>query len=332
MQVLLVRMDVLGDAVVSSAFIESLSTTIPQDSKIDVLCHYYNYPAFKFHPLISNTYVLNHKQGTKALADDYKIVLNQVNKTLYDLVLVLNGCIRTYYYASLIKSSKIIARRLVTKSFKSKVWMLKQQFSQKIIFFAEDYNQHEVIRLHKFLDFILSILKIASHYQISSIARFYPVLGFEVKVKDNNSIMINASGKKEVARYLNDSLLCSLISILSRQEYNKIAIISTPEDATRIKGVLKDIDSNVEVVLEPDLFKLGLLISEYGYFIGADGGLAHIAAGLGLKCITLFDKQDKNIWHPWSPTQVSLQSLNHNIYDISYIDILSAINKLEMSK
>jgi len=330
MRVLISRTDVLGDAVVTSAFIHSLSQVLP-NLELDILCHHHNLPAFRYHPLVKQIYTLNHHQGTKKLADNWFDVTQNINANLsgYDFILQLNGCIRSYFYISKIKARQVIVRKLITKSFRSKMLMLKYKCVDKFEFFEENVNQHEVTRLHQFLDYVLNEINIDGQYQIPDIARFYPGAQY---VRDwiSGSVLFNASGKKEVARYMNDSLLYSLIAHCKNLQVSKMGVIITTEDKERIMRIINDLDMNnqIDIIMDTDLYSLAKTIGEYETFIGVDGGLTHIAAGLGLKCITLFDKQDSQIWHPWSPTQISLQSQNKNIYDISYQEVINSLLEL----
>jgi ADP-heptose:LPS heptosyltransferase len=183
--------------------------------------------------------------------------------------------------------------------------------------------------LDAFCDFVLSSLNIQRVYSLPTIARFY--LANKISLNQvNNSIIINASGKANESRYLNDSLLFALILCLG-SKFQDLAIIVTPDDKSRVCNILKSVDpinQSINIICDKDIFAVAGEISKYQYFIGTDGGMAHIAAGLGLKSVILFDRQLTEIWHPWTPHQISLRSSRGNIYDVSYLDILQSISKL----
>lgn len=327
MRVLLSRTDLLGDAIVTSAFIETLKKTIP-NLILDVLCHEHNLPAFRYHPLVNDIYVLDHQQGTKKAASNYHEIVTKINsKCSYDLILQLNGCIRTYKYISKISSRQIIARRLITKSVSSRLWIARKKLSGKFMFFNENLKQHEVIRLHQFLDFILAHLGINALYSIPEYAKFYPEPDFSKPDFIPRSIIINASGKKDAARYINDSLLYSLLSFFQQENLSNLAVIVLPEDHQRVISILIDLslDKIVQIICIPDLYQLAKVISRYEVFISADGGLVHIAAGLGVRCVSIFNNYTESlIWYPWTTKQKTLSSERSNIYDVSYKEVLAA--------
>lgn len=329
MRILISRTDVLGDAVVTSAFIESLASSI-DNVKIDVLCNQQNYPAFKYNPFLNKIYILDHQQGTKKLADNYKQLISEINSSAsYDYILQLNGCIRAYQYISLLTSRQIYARKLITSSFKANLWMLRTKLTGKFVFYKENTEQHEVIRLHQFLDFFLAAIATPKRYTYPQYARFYLEDMSLIENKDKNSIVLNVSGKKEFTRYLNDSMLYALLKQLSSWNV-KLGLVLMPDDKERVDKVIASLENNVEIsfIMSTDINQLANMIARYEFFIGVDGGLVHIAAGLGLKCVVLFDKQDSKIWHAWTPLQKSLQSINRNIYDISYLDVIDSLMEL----
>ena len=329
MRILISRTDVLGDAVVTSAFIESLVSSI-DNVKIDVLCNQQNYPAFRYNPFLSKIYILDHRQGTKDLANNYKHVVSEINSSgSYDYILQLNGCIRAYQYISILRGGQIYARKLITSSFKANLWMIKNKLAGKFVFYEENIVQHEVIRLHQFLDFFLAAIAVPKRYSYPQYAKFYLEDMSLLEKKEKNSIVLNVSGKKEFARYMNDSMLYALLTQLSSWNV-KLGLVLMPDDKERVAKVIASLgfELDVSLIMSSDINELANEIARYDYFIGVDGGLVHIAAGLGLKCVVLFDKQDSKIWHAWTPLQKSLQSVNRNIYDISYLDVLDSFVEL----
>ena len=328
MRILVVRTDVLGDAIVTSPFIEQLANSIP-NPEIDILCTYDNYPAFKFNPFIQETYILNHIQGSKQFASNLSSVVAMLNQKVYDLVLVLNGCYRTYKYVKLLQAKKIIARCLISKSLKVNCFTLWQKLFSNFLFFSENTKQHEVLRLDKFYDFVLKYLQLPRTYSLPSRAKFY-LENTHIVNKIDNSLVINASGKVAESRYINDSLLFALIKNAT-DSFNNIGVVVFKSDVIRVESVINNatlLNANISIISDDDIFNVAKNIAQYECFIGADGGLCHLAAGLGISCVTIFDKQDSTIWHPWTERQISLQAESKKIYDISYLDILKSLNSL----
>lgn len=322
MNILLIRMDLLGDGIVSGTFIDSLKTSIPS-SRIDVLCNTSNVSAFTFHPNINNVYKLNHQQKTKQLASDLDDVISRINGTVsYDLVIVLNGCARSYRYAMRINAKKIIARNLFTKSIRSKCLMLTMKYLKNVSFFVEPFGVHEVVRLNKYCQFVLDYLKISANAYLPPRANFYPDINFSLSSIIPKSVVINVSGKKDESRYVNDNLLYALVNELTKLNYF-ISVVFLNEDSERINTIQDNLNIPLNLINDSNIFNVAKHIATHEYYIGVDGGLAHVAAGVGVKCIILFDNQDINLWHPWTELQTSIQSVANKIYDISYLDVLN---------
>lgn len=327
MRFLLIRNDVLGDAVVSSVLIEVLAKSI--DCQINVMCNKYNEVVFRYNPYISNVFISAHQQGTKELAPDYLSVIEQINADgAYDVVFALNPCIRTIKYANLVNTRLIIARKFKTKSTTTNLWFLLHKFNTRFIFIKPKEDQHEVQTLYHLASVGLARLGITKLLDLPRSCKFYLAADSQPK-RIANSCIINISGKAQPIKYLNDSLIYALLAKLKTcGQFECLALICTAEDLERAQHIIKllDLSKQIKIICHDDIMKIAQEIAKYGFFIGGDGGLSHIAAGLGLKCITLFDAQAVENWHPWALTQVSLQTESQRMYDISYHSILAAIN------
>lgn len=334
MKFLLIRNDVLGDAIVSSTFIESLYKSV--SCEIDMLCHGSNEIAFRYNPYLSHIFISQHQQGTKKLAvDHYAIIaeINTLNPDGYDAVFVLNPCLRNLKYANQIHAKYIFARKFSSKSFSTKLWLLAHQMSSKLALIQDKTCQHEAESLHDLLHYGLKICDVESISPLSLQSRFY--LSENISKIAHEGVVINISGKSNPIKYLNDNMLLSLLIKIPLILVNqKISVICLEDDLQRVRNVIANLNGkiNIEIATTVDLWQIAEIISQHTYFIGGDGGLAHLAAGLGLYCLTLFDQQSKIAWHPWTTKQISLQASSHSIYDISYIDVILALQRLRNIK
>jgi ADP-heptose:LPS heptosyltransferase len=61
-------------------------------------------------------------------------------------------------------------------------------------------------------------------------------------------------------------------------------------------------------------------------FIGADGGAMHIAAGLGLPVVALFEDMPEKIrhWHPWHVPYEIVSGARQDVSDITVEQVAQA--------
>lgn len=78
----------------------------------------------------------------------------------------------------------------------------------------------------------------------------------------------------------------------------KIVVFCLPEEKEIGKKIINEIGSNA-YLLTGDILKVSYAIKNLKLFIGNDSGLRHIAAGFGVKTITLFGPENPVEWHPY---------------------------------
>lgn len=326
MKILVTRMDLLGDAIVTSAFLETLHNVFDNCS-VDILCHGYNSVAFTSNIFVNNCYILkDHVIGAKKNAPSFDELCKKINNYVYDLLLVLHGDITTYRYALKINAKEKFFSKFQSRSFKKNTWMVFSRLYNVKYFPNLIQEEHEVERLHRFLDFVLAEISMKIEYCIPKTAKFFlpDYNSTDSKTIIPNSVIINISGKEY--RYLNDAMIFSLLFELIK--FNKsIGIICTKNDIARLNKILLYLPKfEVEIICHDDIFEIALNISHYKSFIGCDGGMVHLAAGLGLYVIAIFHDQVITKWHPWTDACACVQASNKNIYDVSYLSIMNEVD------
>ena len=109
----------------------------------------------------------------------------------------------------------------------------------------------------------------------------------------------------------------------------KVLIIATNEDSERASRIADELkDARLSICTEADLMQIADIMALHSDYIGADGGLLHIAAGLQMRTIGLFNAQNINAWHPWSKRQICLQTLSKKIYDLTAVEVIAAYKEL----
>lgn len=325
-RVLLIRTDFLGDCILSSVFIEMLSRQ--PSMQIDVIATRYNNVAFQYNPKINHLFVIDHNPSNKLYQDNYE-VLSQI-KFHYDIVIILNRDLRNYRYLKYLNYSKVFGHRLGRKSFKSNLFCLVYGLLPKYNFIEYNQSQHEVTNQVNLLNFVYRSCNALLDHNTPKRVKFY-LSGSESISKFPDSVVINISGRAGSHRYLNDSMILALVNSL-KDKFDRIALVAVPSEYDRLNKLIADLPDDINIICEHDVFAVAKQITKYELFIGCDGGLLHIAAGLDLKLIAIFHDQKIAGWHPWSEHYVCIQAVSKNIYDVSYVDVLNALDSPILNK
>ncbi|MBP9741804.1 MAG: glycosyltransferase family 9 protein [Burkholderiales bacterium] len=336
---LVIRTDFLGDSVLTSVFIRMLSQ-IP-DVIVDSLCFEYNFAAFKYNPHLAAKYYLYKAPIIEEEKLHNQAQLRQLGSKSYTAVFMLNRDLKTYSLLKYISTNKVFGHRLGIKSTRSKLFCLITELLGKYNYIPYDNALHEVVNQVNLLRLALPWLRTQlpqlnndinsiQNLTIPSNCYFYTE-SFNPEndiIKDKNKVVVNISGRRDTVRYLPLSLARCIIEDLLKLNL-EILVVATKDDELRAQQLLDEIDhENIGLCTETDLFKVSNLMSRCLYYIGADGGLLHIAAGLHMHCIGLFHAQNIRAWHPWSKRQICLQSSTKKIYDLTSVQVVHALKEL----
>ncbi|MCX8094537.1 MAG: glycosyltransferase family 9 protein [Candidatus Goldbacteria bacterium] len=78
----------------------------------------------------------------------------------------------------------------------------------------------------------------------------------------------------------------------------KIIVFCLPEEKEAGEKIVNELGINARLLIG-DILKVSYVIKHLKLFIGNDSGLRHIAAGFGVKTITLFGPENPLEWHPY---------------------------------
>jgi len=103
-----------------------------------------------------------------------------------------------------------------------------------------------------------------------------------------------------------------------------------PGDDDKAADIMAGIGANPAVTAAPteSLADLIAVLTLCRAFIGADGGALHIAAGLGLPIVGLYEERDAKRWHPWKVPYEMVVAPTGRIADISVQVVLAAWHRL----
>ena len=322
---LLIRPDKMGDAVITQVVIEALAKTVP--CKIDLFASNYNYKFYQDNPYLENVFHcdVEKKRSTR---EYYK---NVCGKTAYDAVFVLQSRRRLQKLVLLSKCRVRIGFDLI---FDTRISVkLFQWFMHGFYHFTYvnyNLNQHELLNIHDVINAGLLKLQLPNLVALPPQCRLYANI-IQPAIKVVGSLIINVSGKVAEQKNILPSQLTALL-LLVVNKASKIAIVTTLADLPMVEeAVAYMLECNpqiasIAIICEEDIFVVMNKVNAFDYYVGPDGGLLHIAAALGLKCVGLFNDDVKKRWYPWTPTQVSLSMPNS--YAISTVAIINALQRL----
>lgn len=91
-----------------------------------------------------------------------------------------------------------------------------------------------------------------------------------------------------------------IASLLRKHYHADIILVSAPEEKNLLDEVEKSVDGDVVKLSHLSLIQLAALIKRCDLYIGNDTGTSHLAAGTGVKVLTLFGPTFPLLWAPYT--------------------------------
>ena len=330
LQFLIIRPDRMGDAIITQVAIEALAKSTP--CVIDVFASDYSYQFYNGNPYIRKIYHCNTENKHQMFKYYKSVCANQE----YSAIFVLQPRRRLQQLALLNKCKNRFSFFMVyDKRLSSRIFEWTNAVLKKYSFIKFNKHQHEVQNIKNLFAHGLSQMKLPELVPLAMQCSLYSPEIF-VAERISGSIIINISGKPAEQKNILPSMLTALLFLLKKS--CKIGIVALADDKISAENILKlvTLDNsglqhpNIEIISDTNIFSVAGKLNSYEYYIGADGGLLHVAAALGMKCIGLYNTSVKEIWHPWTPSQVSLSA--DISYTISPVDVVNALTELGYDK
>ena len=320
---LIVRPDKMGDAIITQVAIEALFKTVT--CNIDVFASNYSYRYYDDNPYVRKVFNCN-VEDKKEMYSLYKTVCANEK---YDAVFVLQARRRLQKMALLGKSRERFGFNLAFDfRVDSRIFEWISAKLRKFNYVKYDLSKHELLNLKDLLESGLEKLKLPKLAPLSNRCTLYSK-NIKPAAKIPKSIVINISGKPAEQKTILPSMLMSLLLSLIK-DGNKVGIVALSNDIHIANDIVsKIVEDNVErpeIISDNDVFTVANKLNSYEYYIGADGGLLHIASCLNLKCIGLFNDDIKPRWYPWTPDSVAISA--HSSYEISPVAVINALATL----
>ncbi|MBR3627439.1 MAG: glycosyltransferase family 9 protein [Elusimicrobia bacterium] len=271
MKILIVKPSSFGDIIQANPVLQAIKTKW-KDSLVDWLVFTQWKHVVELFSNINNVKCWDRKGGIKSF---FKI-LKECNKENYDLVIDLQGLLRTAIFCRLLKAKQKIG----VSGMKELSWLfLKEPYKR-------DKNENAVIRNLNSLSYITKE-KYVPCFDIKINEISYNLLNqFAVKKDDKIVAFIPFSrGKTKTWNSDNYVVLANMIKSLSKKI--KIIVLGSQKDYGKIVS-----DNIIDLCGKTDIKELSQILSVCDLAIGADTGAMHLANAIGIKNVFIFGGSD----------------------------------------
>jgi heptosyltransferase-1 len=278
MRIAIVKLSSLGDiihAMIVLQFIKKFNPNICIDWIVDESYK----DLLTFNPHIDNLYLLDLKNAkkNKSILSLIKELRFLRNKEIYDLVIDMQGLIKSSIVTKLLPSKKTVGfdKFSARESFSSIFYNKKYSCS---------YDKNVILRNIGILEFALNF-KIETRQIYNKVPFLYPnsrKLGFKISSSKKNIILI--PGASHPSKRYSIKNFVDLIKLIDANFY---LVWGTEEEKIIATKIKKD-SPKVNICKKLQLDSLIFLISKVDLVIGPDTGPTHIAWAMNVPSITLF--------------------------------------------
>ncbi len=302
-RILVIRLDHLGDVVMSRPALAALKKTYPS-AKIDLLLPEEFCPLFESDPWVHRFIPVRHHWFNRnpswgQIIKETKSLLNKLKNNQYDLAIDFRGDLRHILLMTLANIPERIGYGVTGGGF-----LLTRQG-------AYDKTFHQVELNLKLLDVLEEFHSAAQNYpfkytesQKMSFLERFP----ELKSVENKRLILIHSGAGYPAKKWPLENFRRLIPKLIHKNF-RVVLLGSKEE--RENDLFPAYSSLFDLRGRMTLPDLPILMDLADFYLGHDSGPAHIAAAQGISGIILFSgTNEETIWKPWSD---QLTILSHKI-------------------
>ena len=270
MKILIVKPSSFGDIIQASPILQAIKNEW-KDSLVDWLVFKQWKQVVELFPNVNNIKCWDRKGGIKAFFE----ILKECNKENYDLVIDLQGLLRTAVFCKLLKAKQKIG----VSGMKELSWLfLKEPYKR-------DKNENAVIRNLNSLSYITKE-KYEPYFNIKIDNTSNKLYECDIKKDDMIVAFVPFSrGKTKTWNSNNYIVLADLIKSVDKNI--KIVILGSKNDYGKIKS-----DNVIDLCGKTDIKELAEILSICKVAIGADTGAMHLANAIGIKNIFIFGGSD----------------------------------------
>lgn len=321
MKALIICRDNIGDTIVATPLIKSISAELNYD--VDVLANSYNAAVLEGNSHVNKLYIYQKTHHREKNASVVKIVFRRIalvlalRKNKYDVVFIAKGCWdkRVMRWISLIKPGRVIA-----------LGKEKHPLISDLVTPPENCAMSIVTRFHYLMKPFAAhsqpgpLAIAADPYQVSSLRKKHPisdtlpVFGLNIssrKVRQRWSVENFA----ELAKRLAATLPCQLVLLWSPGAEDNPCHPGDDEKARKMLALCQGLP--IIAVPTSELKNMIAATQLCDFVVCSDGGAMHIAAALQKPIVALFGNSDPVCWAPWGVPHEILQTPDENVMSLS---------------
>lgn len=341
-RILVIRRDNIGDLVCTTPFLHTLRQAMP-GTHIAVLVNSYNRAVLDGNPDIDEIFAydkLKHKEGTRAKIEAFFArirLLAQLRWRRFDLAILAKPGTDKYAFRMAILSG---AKRILgfKPTEKNNAYPLTDPVAAR-------NTQH----LHE----VEAIAQLAEHLGITATAgplRLFPNAGLQTQYRNwlkkdtgpRRWLALHISAREKSRQWPAQKFIELIERLGSSEGFADLgfALLWSPGAANNPTHPGDD-EKATEIIQRTQAFAVRPLQTERleeliaglsicDGFVGADGGAMHVAVGVGIPVVALFENSQakREHWYPWQSRHCLLQAPTFPVADIEVSAVLEAIREL----
>ena len=274
-KIFVLKLRSIGDSVIATPTISNLKIRYP-DAFICIVVYPQSYYVFKNNPYINKIYIYD-----KGCRNYLKLVKN-LRKEKFDLAINLNASFRSALITYLSGAPYRIVNNHSGKNYFANVGSPPPRIRKSVI--ERDLDCLRVLGIEpkdKKTRFFLS-------------DRSRDLYGFPT----NTTVSISPGGSCQAKRWLPErfgELTDRLID-----DGMKVILLCGPDDEDIVKEVTRAMKRRPTIKRPETVEELGRYIKFSNLVLGNSSAVAHLAAAIGVKNLTLFGSENPKEWHPYT--------------------------------
>ena len=271
MKILIVKPSSFGDIIQANPILQAVKSKW-KDSSVDWLVFTQWKQVVELFPNVNNIKCWDRKGGIKAFFE----TLKECNKENYDLVIDLQGLLRTAIFCKLLKAKQKVG----VSGMKELSWLLIKEP------YKRNKNENAVIRNLNSLSYITKE-KYEPSFNIKIDTVPYNILYEHDIKKDDKLVAFVPFSRGKTKTWNSDNYIALADMVKSFDKDIKIIILGSQADYGKIKS-----GNIIDLCGKTNIKELAGILSVCEIAVGADTGAMHLANAIGIKNLFIFGGSD----------------------------------------